>query len=311
MYHVIVNPSSKSGLARKQWKHLKAALDHAKITYIVHFTKSEKDLRNYTKSITDRQLFEHNGSLNRLIVLGGDGTLNCVVNAIDDMAHTVVSYLPTGTSNDCARALGISADPMDTVAGLKKCGVTRQTDVGVAAYGRKKRRFNVSCGFGFDAATCDAVMQSPFKNLFNKLGLGKLIYCAVALKQLISLETVSCDLYLDDKPPIHFNRLIFASFMQLPYEGGGFMLCPDADSTDGMLDVCVASNLTALQALPIFPLALKGKHKGHRGIHMYRAKKIRIIASKKLCIHTDGEICGYYTELSLGTEDTKLNYRKA
>lgn len=310
MYHVIVNPSSKSGLAKKQWKELKKMLDHKKVTYIVHFTKSEKDLQQYTRSITDKLLFAHNSRPNRLIILGGDGTLNCVLNSIDDLEHTIVSYLPTGTSNDFARATKITTDPVGAVSALKKGGVTRQSDVGIVKYGRRQRRFAVSCGFGFDAATCEEVMHTPAKNLFNKLSLGRLIYCAIALKQLITLEPVSCDLYLDDKEPIHFNRLLFASFMQHPYEGGGFMLCPDANATDGLLDICVAHDLTAIQALPIFPKALSGKHTGCNGISMYRAKKIRIVASKPLCTHTDGEICGHYQELTLGSLSEKLNYRK-
>ena len=193
MYHVIVNPSSKSGLAKKQWKELKKILDDKKVTYIVHFTKSEKDLRRYTRSITDKVLYPHNGRPNRLIILGGDGTLNCVLNSIDDLENTIVSYLPTGTSNDFARATGITTDPVGAVSALRKGGVTRQIDIGIVKFGRKQRRFAVSCGFGFDAAACNGVMQSPFKNLFNKLGLGRLIYCAIALKQLITLETVSCD----------------------------------------------------------------------------------------------------------------------
>lgn len=310
MYHVIVNPSSKSGLAKKQWKELQKILDSKKVTYIVHFTKSEKELHKYTRSVTDKILYQHNARPNRLIVLGGDGTLNCVLNSIDDLEHTIVSYMPTGTSNDFARSTGITTDLTGAVSALKKGGVTKQTDIGVVSCGRKQRRFAVSCGIGFDAATCDEVMHTPAKNFFNKLGLGRLIYCAIALKQLITLESVSCDLYLDDKPPIHFNRLIFATFMQLPYEGGGFMLCPDADSTDGMIDICVAHDLTALQALPIFPKALSGKHVNCRGIRMYRAKKVRIVVSKPLCVHTDGEICGKHTELSVTTDGYPLNYRK-
>lgn len=310
MYHVIVNPSSKSGLAKKQWRNLRKILDQKKVTYIVHFTKSEKELQKYTRSVTDKMLFEHNGHPNRLMILGGDGTLNCVLNSIDDLENTIVSYLPTGTSNDFARATKITVDPVGAVSALKKGGVTKQTDIGIAKFGRRERRFAVSCGFGFDAATCDGVMRSPLKNLFNKLGLGRLIYCAIALKQLITLEPISCDLYLDDREPIHFNRLLFASFMHLPYEGGGFKLCPDADSTDGLLDVCVAHDLTALQALPIFPKALFGEHVGCRGIRMFRAKNIRIVASKPLCTHTDGEICGHYKELCLSTSDSRLNYRK-
>ena len=98
--------------------------------------------------------------------------------------------------------------------------------------------------------------------------------------------------------------------MQLPFEGGGFKLCPDADPSDGFLDICVAHDLTALQALPIFPKALAGKHTNCRGIHMYRAKKVRVVSSKPLCTHTDGEICGHYSQLSLSTHEHVLNYRK-
>lgn len=310
MYHIIVNPSSKSGLAKKQWKELKKVLDAKKVTYIVHFTKSEKELRQYTKSVTDKQLYLHNHTPNHLIVLGGDGTLNCVAGSIDDLTHTIVSYLPTGTSNDFARATRISKDPVGMVSALRKGGVTKQSDIGLVRFGHKERRFVTSCGFGFDAATCDEVLRSPFKNVFNKLGLGKLIYCAIALKQLLTLEPVSCELYLDDKKPIHFNRLLFASVMQLPYEGGGFKLCPDADPADGLLDICVAHDLTALQALPIFPKALVGKHTDCKGIHMYRAKKVRIVSSKPLCTHTDGEICGHFSQISLTTLEHPLNYRK-
>lgn len=120
MYHIIVNPSSKSGLAKTQWKELKKILDHKKVTYIVHFTKSEKELRQYTKSVTDKRLYLHNARPNRLIVLGGDGTLNCVLNGVDDMQHTIISYMPTGTSNDFARATKIATDAAGVVSALKK-----------------------------------------------------------------------------------------------------------------------------------------------------------------------------------------------
>ncbi len=310
MYHIIVNPSSKSGLAKKQWKELKKVLDRAKITYIVHFTKSEKELMSYTHSVTDKRLYQHNAVANRLIVLGGDGTLNCVLNGIDDPEHTIISYFPTGTSNDFARATKISCDSSGMVSALKKGGVTRQSDVGIVKYGRHSRKFAVSCGIGFDAAVCDGMLHIPVKDVFNKLGLGRLTYLAVALKLLLSLEPVSCDLYLDDKPPIHFHRFLFGTFMQQPYEGGGFMLCPKADATDGLLDVCIASDLTALKAIPLFPRALSGQHVGQKGISIYRARKIKVVLSKPLCLHTDGEVLGKHNVLELTSDSIPMNYRK-
>ena len=102
MYHIIVNPSAKTGLGRAKWRELKKILDAEKITYIVHFTKSAQDTCRYTRSITDPCLYKYNAVPNQILVLGGDGTLNCVINSILDPDHTFVTYLPAGTSNDFA-----------------------------------------------------------------------------------------------------------------------------------------------------------------------------------------------------------------
>lgn len=309
MYHIIVNPNARSGLGKKRWKLLKQELYRAGITYIVYFTKSAQDTTAYTKRITSRLLYKHNAKYNKLIVLGGDGTLNCVLNGIDDLQHTVVTYLPAGTSNDFARALHISDAPADTIRAISKHGHTHAADLGIAHFGRKSRRFAVSCGIGYDADICREALGAPAKDLLNHLGLGKLTYVAIAFKQLISLKSVSCDLYLDDKPPIHIKHFYFAAFMQQPVEGGGFSFCPRANDQDGLLDICLIGNISKLYALSLFPLAAKGLHIGHSGVHYYRARSIRIVTSKPLCVHTDGEICGNYKELSLTTCSSQLQYR--
>lgn len=102
---------------------------------------------------------------------------------------------------------------------------------------------------------------------------------------------------------------MFAAMMQQPYEGGGFKFCPKADATDGMLDICVAGNVSKFRVLLLIPLAIFGGHVGHRGIHSYRAKTVRIVTSRPLCIHTDGEIVGHYKELTATTDGKLLYYQ--
>lgn len=306
MYHIIVNPSAKTGLGRTKWRELKKILDAEKITYIVHFTKSAQDTCRYTRSITDPCLYKYNAVPNQILVLGGDGTLNCVINSILDPDHTFVTYLPAGTSNDFARALHISDLPEDAMRTIRRRSEAA-TDLGVVRCGHKKRKFAVSSGIGYDASICEEALRSPAKKVLNRLGLGKLTYVSIALKQLLLLKPISCDLYLDDKPPMHFHHFMFAAMMQQPYEGGGFKFCPKADATDGMLDICVAGNVSKFRVLLLIPLAVFGGHVGHRGIHSYRAKTVRIVTSRPLCIHTDGEIVGHYKELT-ATTDGKLFY---
>ena len=69
-----------------------------------------------------------------------------------------------------------------------------------------------------------------------------------------------------------------------------------------MLDICVAGNVSKFRVLLLIPLAIFGGQVGHRGIHSYRAKTVRNVTSRPLCIHTDGEIVGHYNELTATTD---------
>lgn len=308
MYYIIVNPCAKSGKSAHQWKKLKAALDRAKITYIVHHTKSAQDVTSYTAKITDKNLYEQTPTIHRIIVLGGDGTLNCVINGIDDMEHTQLVYLPAGTSNDFAKALQLTDDPEKVLETLSSSNVLRSCDLGVAKLGHKTKRFQVSCGIGYDAAICAQVNATSAKTILNRLHLGKLIYVAVALKQLRRLQPVSCDIYLDDQKPIHISSFYFATCMEQPYEGGGFKFCPHADDRDGLIDICAVGDISKWYALSLFPLAAKGRHIGRHGVHYLRCKKARIVTDKPLFVHTDGEVIGTYSEISVSTHENALSY---
>ena len=171
-------------------------------------------------------------------------------------------------------------------------GVAHPMDLGTITYDDgRTRRFAVSCGIGFDAAVCEEALHSNIKKICNKIGLGKLTYLGIALKQLFAAKSVSCNLILDEEPPIHINKLLFITSMIHRYEGGGFMFCPDANAADGYLDLCVVGDVPKLLILAALPTAFKGKHYFIKGVTAYRAKKVRIEISKPLWLHTDGEVC--------------------
>lgn len=306
MYYIIVNPSAKSGMGQKQWNELKAFLEKEKMTYVLHLTKSARDTVDYTRKITGQKT--ENEKIN-LVVLGGDGTLNCVVNGICNTQNVKVTYLPAGTSNDFARALGLNKKQFSILRqAKKKDDAGKICDVGTVDFDKYSGRFMVSCGVGYDAATCEEVMHTPAKGVFNKLGLGKLVYLAVALKQLYNLKPVSADLYLEDGSSMHFNHLYFAVFMQQKYEGGGFCFCPRANCEDGLLDVCVVADISKLKALSLFPLAAKGTHVGHKGVYQLRTKGATIKLDTPLFVHTDGEIAGKSDQVTIGSLEHPLHF---
>ncbi|MBD5479631.1 MAG: YegS/Rv2252/BmrU family lipid kinase [Lachnospiraceae bacterium] len=290
MYHIIVNPASRSGRGRLIWKEtIKPALIERQIPYKAYFSKKAGDVARLAHKITSQA----DSDDLRLIILGGDGTVNETLQGISSFAHVVIGYIPTGSSNDLARDLGIPRDPLAALLHIlsaeKDTERIRLMDRGSVISGQTKRSFAVSCGLGFDAAVCAEAMQSKIKDTLNKIGLGKLTYLGIALKQLFAARPVSCRLYLDEREPIYIKKFLFAAAMNHRYEGGGFKFCPDADDTDGVLDLCVVGNIPKIVILFALPTAFFGKHFLFPGVNHYSAEHVRLEASAPLWLHTDGE----------------------
>ncbi len=310
MYHIIINPSCGSGKGKQSWYSLKRLLNLAKVTYIAHNTASSADVSKQVRKLTDPALYKNTAQFNHLMVIGGDGTLNHCINGISDLTHTYLTYLPSGTSNDLSRSLELSHDPIHAIYAMGDKGRTTPIDLPSVYFGTKKRRFAVSAGIGYDASVCHEAQHSPMKAMLNRIGLGKLVYAAIALKQFIFLKPCGCKLYLDDQEPITFDSFLLAAFMNVSHEGGGFPFAPDADPSDGLLDICIVGNIPKLMVPVILPSVLTGKHYGKKGVHHYKASKIRIVTQRPLCCHTDGEHLGFHKELSFTCGEDVLNLRR-
>lgn len=282
-YDFIVNPKARSGMGEMIWKMLEPELKKQQAVYKVHMTEKRKQAEKIAEAVTS------DGREHTLVVLGGDGTVNEVVNGICSPEKTTLGCIPLGSSNDFVRGLGISKEPekaLDAVLHPKK--IIRM-DIGILAGTGGARRFLVSGGIGFDAAVCHEVCVSKWKILLNKLGLGKLSYAVVALDRLMKDRPVHMTLTLEDGRRREFSKTYFAAFMNLQYEGGGFRFCPEASPEDGMLDVIVAHDLNVPKILCLLPLAFWGKHVGFTEVTILRCRSVRIDADAPLALHTDGE----------------------
>ncbi len=305
MYHFIVNPASRSGKGQRLWAEtIKPALAHRNIKYEVHFSRKPGDVI----TIVEKLMKSGSKVPMHLIILGGDGTVNETLQGIDDFSKVIISYIPTGSSNDLARDMGIAREPLKALDAILDGANTVPMDVGLLTTANGVRRFAVSCGIGFDAAVCHESMQSKIKTTLNRLGLGKFTYLGIALKQILAAKPVSCDLYLDDKEPIHIKKILFAASMNHRYEGGGFMFCPNAVCNDGYLDLCVVGNLPKLFILFALPTAFWGKHLNFPEIYSYRAKKVRIETSTPLWVHTDGEVIQQSKSITLSCDQQVIPF---
>ena len=122
MYHIILNPASQSGKGKKYWEEqLLPYLDRNQIEYTVYFSKGKGNLKDIASKICS----EFPGIELKIVIVGGDGTVNEFLQGADDTKRIVLGFIPIGSSNDLARALKIPGNDtraaMDIVFKSGKC----------------------------------------------------------------------------------------------------------------------------------------------------------------------------------------------
>lgn len=290
MYHIIINPASRSGKGLQIWKRqVEPALQRGNVPYRPYFSEKAGDVARIASEILSPS--PQPQSPVSIIILGGDGTMNEALQGIPEQAQVILGYIPTGSSNDLARDLNIPTDPTAALDLILHTGKPHAMDLGILTYSDGEiRRFAVSCGIGFDAAVCEEALHSKVKPVLNRIGLGKLTYLGIALKQLLAARAVSGRLTLDNHVPVNIGNMLFTACMLHRFEGGGFMFSPDADPGDGIMDLCAVGDLPKWLILFALPTAFKGKHYRFHGVDAYKTTSLTLETSVPMWVHTDGEV---------------------
>ena len=180
MYYFIINPRSRSNRGLAIWKELEVYLNDNKINYQYMLT----EFPGHATELASK--WSTDFTAEAIIILGGDGTINEVINGISDFSSIPLAYIPTGSSNDFARSMKLPAKPIDCLRRILNYPAETFLDVGMITSEDMQHYFMVSSGIGFDASVCKEAMNSRAKNILNRIGLGKITYFVIALKQLIS-----------------------------------------------------------------------------------------------------------------------------
>jgi diacylglycerol kinase family enzyme len=139
-YCFIINPNSRSQRGRAIWEEVQKELEKSQIKYEIYLTERRKNATAIAAMLTADQ------EEKTLVVLGGDGTVNEVLNGIQNFDHVILGYIPTGSSNDFARGMKIPKDPVKALYLVLHPQAIQKMDIGVVDYGEKSRRFAVSAG---------------------------------------------------------------------------------------------------------------------------------------------------------------------
>ncbi|MBR7090301.1 MAG: diacylglycerol kinase family lipid kinase [Lachnospiraceae bacterium] len=303
MIHVIVNSSSGSEKGAVAEKIVKPYLRQAGETFEIHYSEKPGDIAKIAAELT-----ENTDSSVRIILIGGDGSINELLTGIKDTKKVILSIIPTGSGNDFAKSVGIPKDIKLALDIAVKRGRTAIIDLGEITYSDgTSRKFIISSGMGFDAAVCEEAMHSGLKKFLNKFGLGRLSYGSIAVGQIFGAKRPSGTISIDGGPETPIERVLFTAFMNEPFEGGGFKFGPNASHTDGKLDIILVERVSGLKFFFALPFAISGKVFMFKDIKGMTASRIRIRLDEPVWVHTDGEVTRQADELNVRVLRSAVN----
>jgi diacylglycerol kinase (ATP) len=242
-----------------------------------------------TRGAGDAQEAAEGWSDGLLIVVGGDGTVNEVVNGLGRAGFpkdVTLAVLPMGTGNDLAATLAIPNDPEGARDTIRQ-GRVRTLDMArVRSEGVGERFFiNVATG-GFGAET-SSLADERLKGRW-----GKLAYFRASLEKARDFDVREVRMTLDGEE--RMMRAVNVAVGNCRYAGGGWPAAPKANPEDGLLDLVVIEDVGLKEALALAPAALaKSDYLGKEGVFSARAKRIRIETQPGgLEFTADGELIG-------------------
>ena len=268
----VVNPVAGRNACAARWRRFEERLRRsADFPFEVHITARPRDAERVVREAA-------NAGIRRVVVAGGDGTVNEAVNGVLSCApeHRVsLGILPFGTGNDLARSLSIPRAGQGPAVNASSVPPRRGVNVGRV----NGRAFLLAAGIGFDARVADDVNRHTGLKQTGKIG-----YALSAMRMLQSFQPTALRIEIDGEPIITGDLWLLAAG-NCPYYAGGMKMFPNAVYDDDWLDVCIVSNLNRLRFLQLFPFVYAGKHVGWE-------KYVRIVRGREIRIESDQNVNG-------------------
>ncbi len=286
---VIVNPASAGGRTGREWPRVQRCLVDAGVEFEPRITSAADDATRLTREAL-REGFA------RVVAVGGDGTLNEVVNGFFDPEtreainpRAVLGMLPSGTGGDFRKTAGIPVAHAAACALLAR-GDVRTVDAGRVDYhggGAPAPRWFVNiadCGLGGDVVR--RVNQS------RKSRGGTVTFLYHSLAALLTFGSRMVRVEVDgERIEGPLQSVVVANGR---YFGGGMLIAPEASLEDGLFDVVLCADLGMRRSLTGLPSLYRGRHIGRPGITLRRGRVVTVspLEQRPVLFDVEGEQVG-------------------
>lgn len=283
----IVNPNAGNGKGHKDWDLIARLMKRENILIKAKITEA----KGHAARITHEAVRE---GCRKIITIGGDGTLNEVVNGIFTEstctpAEISLALIPVGTGNDWGRMFGIPSDYEKAVKIISD-GKQMLHDIGMMTYfvgaEQKKRYFINIAGLGFESVV---VRRTNYQK--DRGHSGKAIYFYNLLMSLLSYKNTRAEIIVDGEKS---SADVFSiNVGNGRYCGGGMRQTPDAMPDDGLLDVTVINGIGKIEIIRSLKMLYDGTILNHPKVDGYKCKNLKVSSDSLLWAEADGESLGH------------------
>ncbi len=280
---VIVNPASAGGATARRWPRIEDCLRR-------HLS-FEAAVSEYPGHATALGRAGREAGFQRLVCVGGDGTVHEVVNgAYSGDARSPmpeIGLIPSGTGADLARSVGISFN-LETACARLGDARRATTDLGMVCYsggeGPRSRYFVNAAGLGYDA---EVVRR---RNGFSRYVRGTVPYLVSLATTLLTYQNKDVTISLDGVQEVRRVNAVVLAIGR--YFGGGMMIAPHAVLDDGRFEVVTLGDVGRLELVCNVPGVYRGTHLRHPKVKVERAGLVRVSSDQEVLIQADGELLG-------------------
>lgn len=280
----IVNPHAGRGSVGREWPKIRELAEKHLGAFKSFLTTAPGDATSFARLAVSE-------GAKSVVCVGGDGTLNEVINGLMDEEDPLnpdihVGFVPQGTGCDFRRTLRIPANPEEALAVIKH-GRPLLIDLGRLRYTNhdgnpRTRYFHNLTSFGLGGEVDDRVNKSG-----KKLG-GFLSFIIAMLVSLVLYEKKHIRLRVDD----HFDEQVVVLNVAVAngqYHGGGMWVAPGADPFDGLFHVTVIGGLSLPEVLYYLPKLYNGKILQVKGVRSVIGKRVEAFSERRVLLDVDGE----------------------
>lgn len=291
---ILINPHAAGGRARKLMPLIKAQCQ-------LHRPLFDELLIEMPESIeAGLNLLRQTSPGTRVVIVGGDGTLNQMLPALVNSSLDVglVAY---GSGNDCARAWGLHRKKWPDALTLALSGQVRKIDVGcVELADGHAHYFHSSLAVGFDASVGNRSLTGP------KFLSGLPRYLLATLRELAKLRNWDMSISIEGVM-VHQGTTLLGSTLNTASYGGGMPAVPHAQIDDAQLNLLIAGQFNRLETLLMLPRLLMGFHLSHSRIRSEAFTNAAIRSTELMPLAADGESLGLSRHLKIKVLPSALN----